>query len=342
MARPLGRGGDLAPRARGPILPLGPDGLGQAGPLARAVSSPADTGLAAGYQCAYGIGPDLAGDQGPDDARSACFDTGPLAEDLEVLGIPVLDLVLSSDRPQAQVVVRLCAVAPDGASLRVTYGMLNLSHRDGPEAPAPMVPGARAAVSVPLLAIAQRVPAGHRLRVAVSTAYWPVLWPAPTPVVLTLHEGRLRLPTRERQAADAGLRPFAPPEGARADAVVATRARSVDTPLDETVRDPATGVVTLSRTRDRGAWRVTDTDVASDATGLMRFAVHPDDPTTALQEFTLYETLGRDGWRSEARGFTRLTCTAKAFHLEAAIDILFDGEPFHRRTWSQAFLRDCQ
>ena len=69
---------------------------------------------------------------------------------LEILGAPVLTLELSSDRPNAFLCARLCDVAPDGASLRVTYGLLNLTHRDEPRAPRaararPALPGALAA-----------------------------------------------------------------------------------------------------------------------------------------------------------------------------------------------------
>ena len=36
-----------------------------------------------------------------------------------------------------------CTVPDSGASLRVSYGILNLAHRDGHETPAPLVPGQR-------------------------------------------------------------------------------------------------------------------------------------------------------------------------------------------------------
>ena len=81
-----------------------------------------------------------------------------------MLGFPEVSLALRSDRPDALVAVRLCAVAPDGSSLLITRGVLNLTHRDGHASPAPLEPGRRYDVSVRLDAIAQAIPAGHRLR----------------------------------------------------------------------------------------------------------------------------------------------------------------------------------
>ena len=79
-----------------------------------------------------------------------------------------MELELDSDRPVAQLAARLCDVAPDGTSLLVTRGVLNLTHRESHEEPSPLVPGERFQVSLQLDGIAQAIPAGHRLRLAVS------------------------------------------------------------------------------------------------------------------------------------------------------------------------------
>ena len=69
-----------------------------------------------------------------------CSRPQPLDARIEILGAPVVTLEVAADRPLANLVVRLCDVHPDGASLRVSYGILNLAHRDGHETPAPLVP----------------------------------------------------------------------------------------------------------------------------------------------------------------------------------------------------------
>src|SRR5687768_4075055 len=65
-------------------------------------------------------------DQREDNAQSLCFDSEPLVERIEILGAPEVSLVIASDRPAAFLVARLCDVAPDGSSTRVSYGALNL------------------------------------------------------------------------------------------------------------------------------------------------------------------------------------------------------------------------
>ena len=99
------------------------------------ISSPQDCGMDGGEYCAIWLGPELPGDQRADDAKSACFDSAPLDAPLDIVGAPVIRLSLSADRPRAMVAVRLCDVQPDGASTRITYGVLNLCHRDSHEFP---------------------------------------------------------------------------------------------------------------------------------------------------------------------------------------------------------------
>ena len=123
--------------------------------------------------------PDQAGDQRDDDARSLVFETAPLDAPIEILGAPIVTLDIASDKPLANLAVRLCDVHPDGASLRVSYGMLNLTHRDGHETPAPLVPGQRYQVRIQLNDAGSVFPAGHRIRLALSTTYWPMIWPSP-------------------------------------------------------------------------------------------------------------------------------------------------------------------
>ena len=96
--------------------------------------------------------------------------------------------------------MRLCDVAPDGASTLVSWGLLNLTHRDSHADPQPLVPGQGYSVRIPLDHIAYRLPAGDRLRVAVSTSYWPMLWPMADAVTLTLTGGALDLPVRRTRA----------------------------------------------------------------------------------------------------------------------------------------------
>ena len=127
----------------------------------RAVCSPQTVGKQAGSWCPFGRAADQAGDQREDDSRSLVFETPPLDEAVEILGAPVVTLEVASDRPIANLAVRLCDVHPSGESLRVSFGILNLTHRDSHETPSPLVPGQRYQVRIQLNDAGVVFPAGH-------------------------------------------------------------------------------------------------------------------------------------------------------------------------------------
>lgn len=195
-----------------------------------------------GVWCANGLADELPDDQRLDDERSLVFDTPPLAKRIELLGFPELSVQLSSDRFEAQLAARLCDVAPDGTSALISWGTLNLTHRDSHEFPAPLVPGRVYAVTLRLNAVGQAVEVGHRLRLALSPTYWPAMWPPALPAELTVHAGpasRLTLPVRPLKAAESRAVAFEEPETARPSATyrppLHERSRVVERIGDRTV-----------------------------------------------------------------------------------------------------------
>jgi predicted acyl esterase len=97
---------------------------------------------------------------------------------------------------------------PSGESLRVSYGVLNLTHREGHEQPALLAIGERYRVGIQLNDAGSVFPPGHRVRLALSTAYWPMIWPSPEKATLSILGGTLDLPLRSPNVADARLSPF--------------------------------------------------------------------------------------------------------------------------------------
>ncbi len=186
------------------------------------------------------------------------------------------------DRPVALIAARLSDVAPDGAATRVSYGLLNLTHRESHEHPTAVEPGRRYRVRLQLNDVAQAFPAGHRIRLALSTAYWPTAWPAPEPVTLTLYAGAstLTLPVRPPDPADAALPPLPPVE--------------TPPPLPVTVYEPSrservvhhnvtTGEVTLDWTQDSGRHRYDDIDLTVHTLTADRFTIRPEDPAVRVR-----------------------------------------------------------
>ncbi len=146
-------------------------------------------------------------EQSLDDARSRTFDSAPLADDLEILGYPVARLRVAADRPVAKVAVRVTEMTSAGESWLVSYGLRNLTHRDSDAAPAPLKPGRFYDVEVPLFMVGHRFRRGSRIRVAISESLWPLAWPSPEIVTLTLALERcaLELQVRPREASAASM-----------------------------------------------------------------------------------------------------------------------------------------
>ncbi len=141
---------------------------------------------------------ELPREQSPDDARSAMFDTPPLDQPLEILGVAKVRLRLAADRPVAHIAARLCEVDENGRSWLVAWGLLNLTHRFGHHRPEALIPGETYDIDLPLAFAAHRFAAGRRIRLALSGSLWPLVWPAPEIAALTLDlaAASLTLPLR--------------------------------------------------------------------------------------------------------------------------------------------------
>jgi putative CocE/NonD family hydrolase len=302
------------------------------------IVSPQDVGADAGDWCAYGSGGGLPGDQRRDDALSLCFDTAALEEGIELLGAPVLEATVIADRPNALLVARLCDVAPDGASLRVSYGVLNLTHRIDHERPTPLPRGVELQVRLQLNDCAHHFRAGHRLRLALSNAYWPTVWPSPEPVRLELDAAasRLSLPERAPRREDEALKPFPPPDSA--PPLPLTRIRAPQT-WRRALRDQQTGVSELKVREDTGQYCIEPLALSYELTSTDCYVIHPDDPSTATAETAFEMRQSRGDWRTRAVTRTRLSATAAEFRVDAWLDAWEGEERIVAREWHVAVPR---
>ncbi|REC93616.1 CocE/NonD family hydrolase [Kushneria indalinina] len=307
---------------------------------ALSVRSPLSVGLHSGKWCSYNAPPDLPHDQREEDGGALVFQTAPLEAALEICGQPVLTLSLSADQPVAMVAVRLIDIHPDDKATRVSWGLLNLTHHDSHEHPEPLEPGRPYRVQVALKHIAQQFPAGHSVRVSVSTSYWPLAWPAPRPVRLTLHpaECRLHLPVRApRPEEEAALPDFGPPQAAPP---LATTMLEPGSEAWRTIRDLATDRNTLEVINDEGRYRLDDIDleIAGRVTERYHYTYGDYD---SVEGTTLWERAFRRGdWQVRTRTHTRLTATAEAFRIQATLDA-WEGETrVYSQSWDEHIPRD--
>ena len=299
------------------------------------IASPQDCGMAGGEYCAIWLGPEQPGDQRVDDERSACFDGEPLEAALDIVGAPLVRLKLAADRSRAMVAVRLCDIQPDGASTRITYGVLNLCHRNSHEFPATVVPGEAMEIAVRLDDVAYHVAPGHRLRVAVSSTYWPLVWPSPEAVTLTLHEGILELPVRPSGQGDEAS--FAEPESAAPRRVETLRESTNSRVVD---RDDATGQVSLAIVDDFGAVRDFDHGLETGGVARERWTIDPADPLSAFGETHWTQTLSRSGWSVRTETHSTMRSDRENFYLTGRIEA-FEGEQLvFERDFEETIARD--
>ncbi len=132
---------------------------------------------------------DFPYDQRGTDAFSLVYDSASLEEDTEILGFPRAVLKVSADAPSANWFVRVSDVAPDGSVTQVAGAGLSGAHRVSAERPMALVPGELFTLEYDLHFTSWVFPKGHRIRVAVNNAMWPMIWPTPYAMTTTMRIG---------------------------------------------------------------------------------------------------------------------------------------------------------
>lgn len=138
-------------------------------------------------------------DQTLDDDESMVYDSKELDHAMVIMGTPRARLRIKSDYDAGLVAVRLSDVAPDGAVSSITYGVLNLAQRNGRESFAAVKPNQFYDVQVRLNDIAHEIQPGHKLRLSISSNFFPMAWPLPYQCTMTLdsRDCSLLLPVRQ-------------------------------------------------------------------------------------------------------------------------------------------------
>ncbi|TDC47386.1 CocE/NonD family hydrolase [Actinomadura sp. KC345] len=298
------------------------------------VESPLSVGQFAGKWCSYNAPPDLPYDQREEDGGSLVFDSDILDHRCEILGSPVVRLVLAVTGPQAMVAVRLSDVAPDGRATRVTYGLLNLTHRTGHEMPRPLEPGQRYDIAVTLNGMAHAFPPGHRIRLSVSTSYWPLAWPPPRPVRLALYTGAcfLELPTRPVGApGEPDVSPFGEPEVTPPVPTTLVRAGEADWTVN---RNLANYESALNVVKDLGVVRIDDIGMEIARRAVETYGWTGDDFTSVFGDVEWRMAFSRGEWDVSTVTRTKLTSTETDFIIHAELDAYESDRRVHSRNWA--------
>ncbi|MGB0506409.1 MAG: CocE/NonD family hydrolase [Pikeienuella sp.] len=325
-----------SPNIQNRTLPLSATGLddgGANGP--RSIETNTECGAGFGEFFPFGFGPgELPDDQTADDALSLCYDGQPMTETTDIVGAPSLSLRLSANQRRAQVAVRLCDLRPDGTSALITHGFLNLRHRNGHECFEDLIPGEVVQATVTLDQCAYRLPAGHRLRVAISPSYWPFIWPEPEPVTLTITEGALSLPVRRTATGDECS--FDPPREAP-PASHEVRAGAENKTWNT---DPQTGERSLIISADH-------TETEDLAHGLIHgdalreeWAIIRGNPASARAHIRWDKHMSRGDWATSTTAVLSMTGDVGNFHISMQITAREGEVEVFSKEWKATVPRD--
>lgn len=296
----------------------------------------ASTGEAAGFW--WG---ELTPDQRSADAWSLVYDSGPLSEDIEILGFPKALLRAAADAPLANWFARLSDVAPDGQVTLVTGAGLSGAQRGSASQPAPLTRGQRYPLEVEMHFTSWVFPKGHRVRLAVSNALWPMIWPTPYAMTAQLSLGgadgsRLVLPVIPAEARPVPA--FGPPEPSSEKPGVRSTGGAWPgqwTICRDEIRQAAHGDWSGDSTTDYPWGKVAAVErITYDVAD-----AHPDAATVAGDATTTITLPDRTlSWRA----VLEIRSDAANFYYRLKRELRKDGALIREKTWQETIPRDLQ
>ncbi|KAJ4291688.1 hypothetical protein N0V90_009583 [Kalmusia sp. IMI 367209] len=295
------------------------------------ICSPQTLGFAGGRWLIFGVEGEGPSDQRLEAGGSLVFDTQPLKKPLDLLGPAILNLRVASNKPNAMVAATLSEVLPNGAATRVSYGLLNLTHRDGHEDLKALEPGKFYDVALKFSHFGQRLGVGNRLRLALSSTYFPIVWPSPEVTTLTIDtaSSSIDLPERSANPLDSKLKPFGPP-------INGTLKKTELRPAihkNYVKQDWDSGRTELVVDWDDGMWEVDETGWRFGWNTELVTGVHPADPLSAEVEQRFERDFERGDIVLKIKGWTKMRMTATDMIMTARVDAWEGGKAVFGRDY---------
>lgn len=302
--------------------------------------TPQNHGLLSGEWMGAGVLGESSCDQRMDDGMAMVFETEPLDTVIEVLGYPDFEVELSSDKEKALLYAQLSDVAPDGAITRVSYGILNLTHRESQERVTPLISGEKTKARIKLDVCGHSFAPGHKIRLSLANTFWPMFWNMPEDSTLTLDlaGARLVLPifTGEDICGpdmNAQCAPLTPHTILREGVVNRSISYDILTDTWTCITDGVGGVF------GEGIYRFDDIDVTVEHNLKRELTLSNKDPLSANYKIIQKMKIGREGWMIDADIVTNLHGDLENFYLSATMDITENGTAAFYRKWEEVIPR---
>lgn len=300
------------------------------------LKSPLDTGTAAGEWFTLKPDAEMAIDQRGDDAGSLVFQTAPLTSAHDFLGQPELTVTVRSQAELANLCARIVDIHPDGTATRVTFGVLNLAHRDGNAAPTPLTPGEPTQIRLVLDACGYRFEAGHRIRLSLSTSYWPMVLPAPTDEGLTIDIASLGLAMPLLGAHDT----FEMKQPTNPDPLPKYIEQKPGATKRQVVRDLSANRTDYCIYEDTGLFEHPGTGLSTRQVRDEVWSISPDNPLSMTGKSIWTCDMQRPGWFVRTVSTATIACTATEWLIGGSV-IGYEGETkVFEKTFDKAIPRD--
>lgn len=293
-------------------------------------------GTAAGDTGYFGRSGGLPLEQGEDNARSLCLETEPLKSDVILFGKAGIELALPAG-VEGQVAVRLNDIAPDGTAARVSYGLRNLALDDLLDRASDLLDAGPRQVAIPLHSTAYRFGAGHRIQVALSRSYWPLVWPAATTEALEVTGGRLVLPVMATAP-----RPLAAPLPAPLDLPERKSNSVICTPaLERFRRSEMGGKLHVGWHQPYTELRYAETETCFGYETRADHRIDPADPLSATSCVMHEATYTRPDGVARLRCEVGLRTDGSGWRVDGHLTACWNDERLSDRTWNLTIPREA-
>ena len=299
----------------------------------KTLSSPHDCGTACGEFFTIQANGEMPADQRRDDSGSLVFDSGKLHQPVEILGRPRLRLKIAIDKPLGNIAVRLNDIHPNGEVSRVSWGVLNLAHRNGNENPQPMVPGESVSVEIDMNECGYRFMRGHKMRVAISTNYWPMVMPPPENVVATIRLGPDAVITLPVRGGVDAYDEMEPPTDKNPLVEYPQVSKGLHRRWAE--RNFQTGESHYRIIEDTGEIEVPGHKMISRYRNDERWTIAADDPLShrSLSRYICW--MQRGDWSIRTEAESEMRCDAENFFIKATVRAYEGEELINERDWEE-------
>lgn len=304
-------------------------------PLADSLRYRAGAGMMAG-----GWWGEQTGDMSADDAHSLVYDSAPLTQAVEIMGMPKVQLVVAADAPFYQWSVRLEDVAPDGRVSLISGAAINPSQRFSRLQPEALVPGQPTTLSATIHFTTWRFKPGHRIRIAVSNAQFPMIWPTPTAGVTQLYSGAQTwldlpvVPTQEENSPECWL-----PPAEESDVAPFGKVLRQSEPVFKHDRNEATGDSTFTTASD-----ITWTQYGNTYSSTEHYLWTVNDNTPAYARFrgerrNVFTIAGDE---IDLLALSQIESDPVYFHITFTKTLKKNGSLVRERTWTDHIRRHFQ